>query len=481
MGSPSTFNRHENDLLTADCHPITVVPGLHRLFLEYCSGSRRRVPFYSASLPPTRAGSSVPASARALAGTGRLLAAQNPSPSPAAASALEALRGGAGVVVTGQQVGLFGGPLFTPIQSRHGHGPRPPSHSSGHPHQAIFWLATEDHDFAEINHVTFPAGRALRKMVYVLAGEPSAARPVGGLVLDDRITPLVERAAGVARPFDAMDALASPPTSPAAPSPRPSPISIRRSSPPRACWFSTPAAATSTASARPSCARPSSAPTSCTAALLDRNRELEAAGYHAQVAVTEQSSLLFLIDAETGARLALKRSAPTAGGNRRPLAGRQAKLFHRRSGRHSRFRARAHLPLSASAPRLSGFPALHFALHRRTGRDRLLRPIRSPLRAHSRPPNHASPARFFGTLIEPAIAKLLRRHELTLERVFTETPESLAQLLAARSMPVETKQKLAAAGNALDAELTPSSNGCARRTRAWASRPKPPRARSATR
>ncbi len=33
-------------------------------------------------------------------------------------------------------------------------------------------------------------------------------------------------------------------------------------------------------------------------------------------------------------------------------------------------------------------------------------------------------------------------------------PASLAQRLAARSMPIETKQKLAAAGNALDAELT---------------------------
>jgi uncharacterized protein YllA (UPF0747 family) len=62
--------------------------------------------------------------------------------------------------------------------------------------------------------------------------------------------------------------------------------------------------------------------------------------------------------------------------------------------------------------------------------------------------------RFFGTLIEPAIAKLLQRHELSLEQVYAENPASLAQHLAARSMPVETKQKLAAAGNALDTELT---------------------------
>ena len=62
-------------------------------------------------------------------------------------------------------------------------------------------------------------------------------------------------------------------------------------------------------------------------------------------------------------------------------------------------------------------------------------------------------ARFSATLIEPAVAELLRQLELPLERVFNETPGSLAQLLAARRMPVEGKRKLAAAGTALDAEL----------------------------
>jgi uncharacterized protein YllA (UPF0747 family) len=63
--------------------------------------------------------------------------------------------------------------------------------------------------------------------------------------------------------------------------------------------------------------------------------------------------------------------------------------------------------------------------------------------------------RFSATLIEPAVGALLSRHELTLERVFAETEASLAQLLAARSIPVEGKRMLAAAGTALDAELTP--------------------------
>ena len=66
-----------------------------------------------------------------------------------------------------------------------------------------------------------------------------------------------------------------------------------------------------------------------------------------------------------------------------------------------------------------------------------------------------SEPRFSATLIEPSIAELLRRHELSLDRVFAENADSLAQLLAARAMPIEGKRKLAAAGNALDADLTP--------------------------
>jgi hypothetical protein len=64
-------------------------------------------------------------------------------------------------------------------------------------------------------------------------------------------------------------------------------------------------------------------------------------------------------------------------------------------------------------------------------------------------------ARFSATLIEPAIGELLRKHELSLQRVWQEDAASLSKLLAARAMPVEGKKLLSAAGNALDAELDP--------------------------
>jgi len=63
--------------------------------------------------------------------------------------------------------------------------------------------------------------------------------------------------------------------------------------------------------------------------------------------------------------------------------------------------------------------------------------------------------RFSATLIEPAIAGVMAKHEVTLEDVFAaKTADALAQRLGARAMPIEGKRKLAAVGNAMDAELT---------------------------
>jgi len=145
-----------------------VAPGLSRLFLDYCAGNAAAQAFY-ASLPPDtgwRTRPAVPAHFPELVG---LLAEQNRG--RASAAALQGLANGAGAVVTGQQVGLFGGPLFTPFKAATAVARARQATAAGHPHAAIFWLASEDHDFAEINHVIFPAKRELRKLVYPQAGE----------------------------------------------------------------------------------------------------------------------------------------------------------------------------------------------------------------------------------------------------------------------------------------------------------------------
>jgi bacillithiol biosynthesis cysteine-adding enzyme BshC len=438
-------------LPTIDCHPITVVPGLSRLFVDYCAGGAPGHegvrPFY-ASMPPDNGWQTRPALPAHWPELVSLLGEQNPT--AAAAPALAALAQGAGVVVTGQQVGLFGGPLFTPFKAATALARARQAKGAGRPHAAVFWLATEDHDFAEINNVVFPARRELRKLVFLAA--PQTARPVGGIVLDDSITPLIEQAWELLGSSDAMEALAE--------AYKPGRTFAQAFAGFYSKMFAAQGLLVLDASGRDIHRLGAQVLRSgleradeLHAALLDRNRQLGAAGYHAQVAVAPQSSLLFLIDEKTGARLALKRTAATAA---EPDGLWQA-------GKRSYSTAELVGILEAEPERIS--PS---ALLRPVFQDLLLStsatvggPAEIAYFAQSavlfeRILGWVTPAlpRFSGTLVEPAIGELLRKHELTLERVFGETADSLAQLLAARAMPIEGKRRMAAAGSALDSELT---------------------------
>jgi bacillithiol biosynthesis cysteine-adding enzyme BshC len=441
-------------LLTAERHPITVVPELHRLFLDYCSqaaaarGFLGSGPLDESWREGPHASSQRPAHWPDLIS---LLAEQNASPSPAAAAALEALRNGAGTVATGQQVGLFGGPLFTPFKAATALARARQATAAGRPHAAIFWLATEDHDFAEINHVVFPARRELRTLTW--ASAPEAARPVGGILLDESITPLVDEARELLGASDAMEALAE--------AYRPGRTLAQAFAEFYSRAFAAQGLLVLDASGRefhrmgaPVLRAAVECADEFTATLLDRNRELEAAGYHAQVTVGPQSSLLFLIDEKTGERVALKRTPPSAA---EPDGQWQA-------GRQSYSTADLVALLEAAPERIS--PS---ALLRPVFQDFLLSTsaiIGGPAEIayfaqsavlYERILGRVTPAlpRFSGTLVEPAIGALLNQHGLTLEEVFAETPASLAQRLAERAMPGEEKRKLESAGAALEAELTP--------------------------
>ena len=81
------------------------------------------------------------------------LAAQNArlASSAARAAHLAALRHGAAAVVTGQQVGLFLGPLFTIYKAASAVCvARALAAESGQPVAPVFWLQTEDHDLPEV-------------------------------------------------------------------------------------------------------------------------------------------------------------------------------------------------------------------------------------------------------------------------------------------------------------------------------------------
>src|SRR5215469_9171930 len=67
-----------------------------------------------------------------------------------------AFRRGAQAIVTGQQVGLFGGPVFSIYKALSAVKLANEAKKSGVDCVPVFWLATEDHDLEEVNQLQLP-------------------------------------------------------------------------------------------------------------------------------------------------------------------------------------------------------------------------------------------------------------------------------------------------------------------------------------
>src|ERR1700756_530590 len=75
--------------------------------------------------------------------------------SSATLSNLEKFERGAVAVVSGQQVGLFGGPAYAVYKALTAIRIAEELSEAGIPAVPIFWMATEDHDIDEVRHVTW--------------------------------------------------------------------------------------------------------------------------------------------------------------------------------------------------------------------------------------------------------------------------------------------------------------------------------------
>jgi bacillithiol synthase len=432
-----------------ECYPISILPGLTPLFLDFAERREPLTPFYPSSAYSTewmRRAPVLPDTQRAALCD--LLEQQNRSfgAGPAALENIARLRAGAGAVVTGQQVTLFGGPLLTVLKAATAIRKAKDASIAGTPHIPIFWLATEDHDLAEADHITLPNRHELETLR--LEHNSPNGTAVGTSVLDSNIEPLVARAEellGVGPQFDLL-----------AECYRPGQTMGQAFGQWIAHVFAAEGIVVIDAASREFHAMGRDIlrqaivrADELRVALTDRGEQLQAAGFHSQVLVAPSSSLLFLFDQESGARVPLRRTEDAWQAARQTYSTEELLAILDESPERLSPNVLLRpifqdsiLPTSAyigGPAEIAYFAQSQILYERILGRTTPVLP------------------RLSATLLEPAIAGLLARHEVTFPDVIQSShkdPRELAQRLGARAIPIEGKRKLAAAGNALDTALT---------------------------
>jgi bacillithiol biosynthesis cysteine-adding enzyme BshC len=372
--------------------------------------------------------------------------------SDAAKANIAKLRAGARVVVTGQQVVLFGGPLLTLLKAATAIArAKEATRASGVEHVPVFWLATEDHDLAEVDQVSFPTKTSVETLRAGL--KVAHAVPVGGVVPGPELDAVLERASELLEFAPVSEWL-------------------------RECYLA------ATGGARPTLALAfgrlmarvfaeqglvvmDAASRGFHAlgtralryaiehadelqkALIARSEELVRAGYHAQVLVPEGGSMLFLLDETTGERVALRRNASGNGDAQWKAGGRvysSADLVAILETAPERLSPNALLrpvfqdTLLPTAAYVGGPAEIAYFAQSAVLYEAILGRITPVL------------PRLSATLLEASIAAVMEKNEVQLPDAMT-TAEELAQRLGARAIPIEGKRKLAAAGNALEKEL----------------------------
>src|SRR5258707_1957546 len=108
---------------------------------------------------------------------------------------LDRLANGAFAVVTGQQVGLLGGPAFSVYKALTAICLARELTASGTNAVPVFWLATEDHDLAEVDHCFFGARTGLES--FDLSNPGAEGRRVGEIPLGESIREIASRASAM--------------------------------------------------------------------------------------------------------------------------------------------------------------------------------------------------------------------------------------------------------------------------------------------
>jgi bacillithiol biosynthesis cysteine-adding enzyme BshC len=287
------------------CTPVrhTDLPGTSRLFADAIGNPARTSAFYR---HPLRNAESFRAAADEIQFSDErraALVAALRRGNPDSPSLDRLALPGTVVVATGQQVGLFSGPAYAIYKALHAAKLAEWLTANGIPAVPVFWLATEDHDLAEVDHVwVFDSEYQPRRLQMRL---PASAQPAGDVVLT--APPMGElRDALGGLPFgEEAAAMVEEAYRPGATMGQAFGDLLRRLLPDSGLLQVDPMLPELRELAAPAIRQAVERSGELSAGLLERDRQLAAAGYHSQVHVEESTSLVFLI--ENGKRLALRR------------------------------------------------------------------------------------------------------------------------------------------------------------------------------
>ena len=444
--------------MNTECYPISTMPGTTALFRDYAemgahtAAFRRWYPSDPFAMEWAKSSPAQHEAHRARLADALLHQADGFGASGAVLANIERLKNGAAAVVTGQQVALFGGPLLTLLKAATAiRKAKDATAVSGREHVPVFWLASEDHDLAEVDQVSLLTKTSVETLTLGLKVERPL--PVGALRVDGgsedgrlRLEAVLDQASellGWAPVSELLRESYAPDANLAGAVGR----LLTKIFAEQGLVVMDAASSEFHALGAPVLRAAIEQADELEAALLARSKELEAAGYHAQVLVVPGHSLLFLIDEETGARLPLRRTADSGwkAGSRVYTSDELLAVLEttpERLSPNALLRPVFQDCILPTAAYIGGPAEIAYFAQSAVVYEKILGRVTPVL------------PRLSATLIEPAIATTMATHEVGLTQVFeAKTIAALALKLGARAMPIEGKRKIAAVGNAMDAEV----------------------------
>ncbi len=358
---------------------------------------------------------------------------------------IERLKRGALAAVTGQQVGLFGGPLFSIFKALSALKLAEQATAAGVDCVPIFWLATEDHDLAEVNHVSLLSETGVPERLTVSSRGLEDA-PVGTITLGAEIGPVVERAAALLGESEVTAWLRE--------SYRPGETLgsafarlFARLFADRGVILLDQAHAGFHDLSKPILRQAIEQSAELDDALLARGRALEAAGYHQQVKVTSATTLLF--EVKNGARTAVRRKHNGAVGDDFVVGEERipgAALLERIESGAARFSPNVLLRpvvqdyLLPTLTYTGGAAEVAYFAQAAVVYEKLLGRVTPVL------------PRFSATAVEAKAQRLLERYRLGLPDLF-HGPEKLREIIAARTLPSDLQTRFGEAKAALETSM----------------------------